>query len=285
MVDLNRKRAEAEAADILHAVPFAHNLNVHAGDYADLRGARVVVMAAGVNQKPGETRIQLLARNTTVFRSVIPQIYDNAPEAVVVVATNPVDVMTHVTASIAAGYGIPSSRVVGSGTTLDTARFRSLMSQFLGVDSTHVHSYVIGEHGDSEVLVWSLTNVGNMPLNDFLAMRGLTLDARKREEIDAGVRRAAYAIIEGKTATYYGIGSALARITRNILSDRRSIMTVCTPTDNIAGVRDVTVSLPRLVGGDGVLETYHLPLNAEEGVALHRSAALIRGLIDEVEHA
>ncbi len=282
MVDLNRKRAEAEAADILHAVPFAHNLNVHAGDYADLRGARVVVMAAGVNQKPGETRIQLLARNTTVFRSVIPQIYDNAPEAVVVVATNPVDVMTHVTAGIAAGYGIPSSRVVGSGTTLDTARFRSLMSQFLGVDSTHVHSYVIGEHGDSEVLVWSLTNVGNMPLNDFLAMRGLTLDARKREEIDAGVRRAAYAIIEGKTATYYGIGSALARITRNILSDRRSIMTVCTPTADIAGVKDVTVSLPRLVGGDGVLETYHLPLNADEGAALHHSADLIRGLIDEV---
>ena len=285
LVDLNRKRAEAEAADILHAVPFAHNLNVHAGDYADLRGARVVIMAAGVNQKPGETRIQLLERNSAVFHSVIPQIYDNAPEAIVIVATNPVDVMTHVTAEIAAGYGIPSSRVIDSGTTLDTARFRSLMSQFLGVDSTHVHSYVIGEHGDSEVLVWSLTNVGNMPLNDFLAMRGLTLDGGKREEIDSGVRRAAYAIIEGKTATYYGIGSALARITRNILSDRRSIMTVCTPTDNIAGVHDVTVSLPRLVGGDGVLETYHLPLNAEEGVALHRSAALIRGLIDEVERA
>lgn len=285
LVDLNRKRAEAEAADILHAVPFAHNLNVHAGDYADLRGARVVIMAAGVNQKPGETRIQLLERNSAVFHSVIPQIYDNAPEAIVIVATNPVDVMTHVTAGIAAGYGIPSSRVIGSGTTLDTARFRSLMSQFLGVDSTHVHSYVIGEHGDSEVLVWSLTNVGNMPLNDFLAIRGLTLDGGNREEIDAGVRRAAYAIIEGKTATYYGIGSALARITRNILSDRRSIMTVCTPTDNITGVKDVTVSLPRLVGGDGVLETYHLPLNAEEGAALHRSAALIRGLIDEVEHA
>lgn len=285
LVDLNRKRAEAEAADILHAVPFAHNLNVHPGDYADLRGARVVVMAAGVNQKPGETRIQLLERNTAVFRSVIPQIYDNAPEAVVVVATNPVDVMTHVTAQIAAGYGIPSSRVVGSGTTLDTARFRSLLSQFLGVDSTHVHSYVIGEHGDSEVLVWSLTNVGNMPLSDFLNLRGLTLDDATREEIDAGVRRAAYHIIEGKGATYYGIGSALARITRNILSDRRSIMTVCTPTPEIAGVADVTVALPSLIGGDGVLETYHLPLSADEWSALNHSAGLIRGLIDEVNGA
>ena len=285
LVDLNQKRAEAEAADILHAVPFAHNLNVHHGGYADLAGARVVVMAAGVNQKPGETRIQLLERNTAVFRSVIPQIYDNAPEAVVVVATNPVDVMTHVTAQIAAGYGIPSSRVVGSGTTLDTARFRSLLSQFLGVDSTHVHSYVVGEHGDSEVLVWSLTNVGNMPLDDFLKLRGLALDDARRAEIDAGVRRAAYHIIEGKGATYYGIGSALARITRNILSDRRSIMTVCTPTPEIAGVADVTVSLPRLVGGDGVLETYHLPLSGEEWSALNHSASLIRGLIDEVNHA
>lgn len=282
LVDINRARAEAEAADILHAVPFAHNLNIHAGDYDDLRGARVVIMAAGVNQKPGETRPQLLERNAGVFRSVIPRIYDHAPDAVVVVATNPVDVMTHVTARIAAGYGVASSRVVGSGTTLDTARFRSLLSQFLGVDSTHVHSYVVGEHGDSEVLVWSLTNVGNMPLTDFLKLRGLTLDDERRAAIDAGVRRAAYHIIEGKGATYYGIGSALARITRNILSDRRSIMTVCTPTSDIAGVADVTVSLPRLVGGDGVLETYHLPLDAAEGAALHRSAGLVRELIDQV---
>jgi len=283
MVDLNRQRAEAEAADILHAVPFAHNLNVHAGDYADLAGARVVVMAAGVNQKPGETRIELLERNTAVFRSVIPRIYDNAPDAVLVIATNPVDVMTHITADIAAGFGVPSHRVVGSGTTLDTARFRSLLGQAVGVDSTHVHAYVVGEHGDSEVLVWSLTNIGNMPLNDFLALRGQPLSDAARAEIDAGVRRAAYHIIEGKGATYYGVGSALARVTRNILGDRRAIMTVCTPTDEIAGVRDVTVSLPRLVGGDGVLETYHLTLNDGERDALAHSAGTIRGLIDQLD--
>jgi L-lactate dehydrogenase len=283
MVDLNRQRAEAEAADILHAVPFAHNLNVHAGDYPDLAGARVVVMAAGVNQKPGETRIELLERNTAVFRSVIPQIYRHAPDAVLVIATNPVDVMTHITADIAAEFGVPSHRVIGSGTTLDTARFRSLLGQALGVDSTHVHAYVIGEHGDSEVLVWSLTNIGNIPLHDFLKMRGRDVTEEKRAAIDAGVRRAAYHIIEGKGATYYGVGSALARITRNILGDRRAIMTVCTPTDEIAGVKDVTVSLPRLVGGDGVLETYHLPLDDGELAALAHSAGLIRGLIDQLD--
>lgn len=283
LIDVNTKRAEAEAADILHAVPFAHNLNVHAGNYADLAGARVVIMAAGVNQKPGETRLQLLERNSAIFEQVIPQIYDHAPEAVLVVATNPVDIMTHVTASIAARYGIPSGRVVGSGTTLDTARFRALLGQLVGIDSTHVHAYVIGEHGDSEVLTWSLANIGNMPLEDFLRMRGLVLDDAKRAEIDDGVRRAAYKIIDGKGATYYGVGSALARITRNILGDRRAIMTVCTPTENIAGVKDVTVALPRLVGGAGVLETYHLPLSLEEEAALHHSAALIRSFIDKLQ--
>lgn len=282
LIDLNRKRAEAEAADVLHAVPFAHNLNVHAGDYADLAGARVVIMAAGVGQRPGETRLELLGRNAAVFREVIPRIYQHAPEAVLVIATNPVDVMTHISAEIAAGFGIPSHRVIGSGTTLDTARFRSLLGQAVGVDSTHVHAYVVGEHGDSEVLVWSLTNIGNMPLDDFLALRGHSLDQSKRAAIDEGVRRAAYRIIEGKGATYYGVGSALARITRNILADRRAIMTVCTPTDEIAGVKDVTVSLPRLVGGDGVLETYHLPLDTDETVALAHSAGLIRGLIEKL---
>ncbi len=283
LVDLDRARAEAEAADILHAVPFAHNLNVHAGEYADLAGARVVIMAAGVNQKPGETRIELLGRNAAVFESAIPRIYENAPEAIVVVATNPVDVMTHLTADIAARFGVPSSRVIGSGTTLDTARFRALLGQAVGVDSTHIHAYVVGEHGDSEVLAWSLANVGNIRLDDFLKLKGHSPEEVDRRAIDEGVRRAAYHIIEGKGATYYGVGSALARITRNILSDRRAIMTVCTPTDNIAGVRDVTVSLPRLVGGDGVLETYHLPLSAEEGAALSRSAALIRELIDQIQ--
>lgn len=283
LVDLNRKRADAEAADILHAVPFAHNLNVHAGDYEDLAGARVVIMAAGVGQKPGETRIELLGRNAAVFRAVIPQIYMNAPDAILVIATNPVDVMTHITAQIAAGFGVPAHRIIGSGTTLDTARFRSLLGQAVGVDSTHVHAYVIGEHGDSEVLVWSLTNIGNMPLEDFLALRGQSIAPEQRARIDEGVRRAAYHIIEGKGATYYGVGSALARITRNILGDRRAIMTICTPTDEIAGVKDVTVSLPRLIGGEGVLETYHLPLDAGELAALSGSAGIIRGLIDQLE--
>jgi len=279
LVDLNKERAKAEADDIFHAVPFAHPINVTAGEYADLAGAKVVVMAAGVGQKPGETRLQLLERNTGVFEQVIPQIFTHAPDAILVVATNPVDIMTHVTAHIANGMGIPSHRIIGSGTTLDTARFRILLSQHLGVDSTHIHGYVIGEHGDSEVLTWSSTFVGNIPLGEFCSMNQITLDDATKWSIDQGTRRAAYHIIEGKGATYYGVGSALAQIIENVLSNRRSIMTVCTPAAEVAGVSDVTLSLPRLIGGDGVLATYPLSLNPQEESDLNKSATIIREAI------
>lgn len=283
LVDVDESRARAEAADILHAVPFAHALTIRAGRYADLAGARVVIVAAGVGQKPGETRLQLLARNADVFRSVIPQIIASAPQAILVIATNPVDVMTHLTARFAAEHNIPSHRVIGSGTTLDTARFRTLLAEFVGVDSTHVHGYVVGEHGDSEVLTWSLIDIGSVPLTEFCRMRGLTLNKAKKAEIDRSVRRAAYHIIEGKGATYYGVGSALARIVSNLLGDRRAIMTVCTPVANIAGVEDVTVSLPHLIGGKGILETFPLPLDAQEESALFTSASTIRKAIDDLD--
>lgn len=283
LVDKNEARAQAEAADILHAVPFAHAAGVSAGSYADLAGCRAVIMAAGVNQQPGETRLQLLERNTAVFQAVIPQIYRHAPDAILIVATNPVDVMTHVSARIAAQFGVPSQRVIGSGTTLDTARYRALLAQTLGVDATHVHGYVVGEHGDSEVLTWSLTTIGNLPLNTFCALRQIDFNDDRRQEIDRQVRTAAYQIIAGKGATYYGVGSALARIVRNVLQDRRAIMTVCTPMPEIAGVRDTTVSLPHLVGGAGVLETFPLPLSSSEHAALQHSAQLIRDVIQALE--
>ncbi len=285
LVDLNKPRAQAEAADILHAVPFAHPLRIRAGDYPDLTGCRVVIMSAGVSQKPGETRLQLLERNAAVFRQVIPQIFTHAPQAILVVATNPVDVMTHVSAHYAAEFGVPSHRVIGSGTTLDTARFRALLGEILGVDSTHIHGYVIGEHGDSEVLTWSLTTVGVTPLEEFCELEGVHLTTPLRAEIDDKVRRAAYYIIEGKGATYYGVGSALARIVRNILGDRRAIMTLCTPTEEIAGVKNVTVSLPRLLGGEGILETFPLPLSTDEEAALQNSAGLIRNIMDRLEES
>lgn len=280
MVDKNVERAVAEAADLSHAVPFASALDVRAGGYADLAGSRVVVLCAGVGQKPGETRLQLLERNATVFQEIVPAVVKYAPEAALVVATNPVDIMTHLAARFAAKCGVPAGRVLGSGTTLDTARFRSLLGAHCGVDPHHVHAYVIGEHGDSEVLTWSLATVGGMPLEAFVRQRQIEIHDDIRQQIDLKVRRAAYSIISGKGATYYGIGSALARIVEVILQDQRSILTVCAPAPEVAGVRDVTVALPRLVGGEGVLATFPLPLSSHESELLAKSAQVIRNALD-----
>jgi L-lactate dehydrogenase len=279
LVDRNAARARAEADDILHAVPFSNPLDVRAGDFRDLAGCDVVLLSAGVNQKPGETRLELLARNQAVFSEVVPAALEHAPDAVLVVATNPVDVMTHLAARLASRRGVLSARVVGSGTTLDTARFRALLSRRLGVDSTHVHAYVVGEHGDSEVLAWSRVTVGGSPLEELCRQRGVEIDAAARQEIDERVRRAAYAIIEGKGATYYGVASALARLIDVVLRDQRSLLTVCTPTAEVCGVRDVTVSLPHLVGGGGVVATLPLPLAPDEERALERSARVVSAAI------
>jgi L-lactate dehydrogenase len=283
LTDKNVNRAQAEADDIFHAVPFAHPMKVYAGDYGQLVGSRVVIISAGVNQKPGETRLQLLERNAAVFREIIPQVLTNAPDALLVVATNPVDVMTHLTARFAAQHGLPSSRVIGSGTTLDTARFRALLGAYLSVDPQHIHGYVVGEHGDSEVLTWSSVTVGGIPLQEFCEERGMSLDEEVKAQIDQGVRRAAYHIISGKGATYYGIGSALARIVAALLQDQRSILTICTPLDDVMGVKDVTVALPHLIGGDGVLARFPLPLNAEEQKLLRNSASIVRQAIDGLQ--
>jgi len=283
LVDMNAARAQAEADDILHAVPFAEPLQVRAGDYADLAGSRIVIIAAGAAQKPGETRLQLLGRNAAIFKELVPQVLAHASDAILVVATNPVDVMTHLTARYASAYGVPSSRVIGSGTMLDTARFHSLLAAHLGVDSRHVHGYVVGEHGDSEVLTWSLAAAGGIPLEEFCSLRKIKLDPSVRQDIDDRVRRAAYSIIAGKGATNFGIGSALARIVDVILHDQRSILTVCTPIGDILGVCDVTVSLPHLLSGAGILQTFPLSLSQEEQSALRASAEMVCQAIQNLD--
>lgn len=280
LVDLNRDRAEAEADDVRHAVPFAHPVNVHAGGYPDLTDAQVVVIGAGVGQKPGETRLQLLERNAAVFADVIHQVLHFAPDTVLVVATNPVDIMTHIAAHYAAQAGVPSAHVLGSGTTLDTARFRTLLSTRLGVDANHIHAYVIGEHGDSEVLAWSQVIVGGLGLEEYCQQANIRFGEEDRRAIDRQVRNAAYHIIEGKGATYYGIGAALARIVDVLLRDRRAVLTVSTPLPQVESVTNVTISLPHLAGGGGVLNTLYPALNNAEHQALDRSASVIREAID-----
>ena len=281
LVDRNEARARAEADDLLHAVPFAHPLDVVAGGYPDLAGARVVILTAGVGQRPGETRLSLLARNAAVFREVVPAVLEQAPEAVLIVATNPVDVMTHLAARGAAERGVPRSRVLGSGTMLDTARFRTLLGRRLGVDAAHVHAYVVGEHGDSEVLTWSMATVGGLPLADMAAAARRAL--RRRSE--GGDRRG-------------GAGRRLLdhrRQGRDVLRrgqrPRPRSSRPCWATSGRSspcarrkprsrGSATSRVSLPRVVGGAGVLETLPLVLPPEEEEALARSAGVVRAAID-----
>ncbi len=280
LVDINEKRAAAEAADIYHAVPFSHPMSVYAGDYAQLKDCGVVIVAAGVNQKPGESRLELLGRNAAIMKTILPEILAHTPEAIVLMTTNPVDIMTHLAARYAREAGHDDARVIGSGTTLDTARFRSLLSTPLGVNPQHVHGYVLGEHGDSEVLTWSIVDIGGLPLQEFIRLRNIAFGEKQKQAIDDQVRHAAYQIIEGKGATYYGIGAAVAHVVDVIAHNERAILTICRPQENVAGIEDVTVSIPHLFHGKEVVASLPLNLSNDETEALANSARIIRQRIE-----
>jgi len=284
LVDLNRAKANGDARDVYHAAPFDNNsLTIRSGDYPDLAGAAVVVIAAGLAQMPDETQVELLKRHSDVFRQIVSSVLRQAPEAILLVVTNPVDIMTHLTARFAAEFGVPHTRVIGSGTTLDTARFRALLGRHFSVDPHHVQAYVIGEHGDSEVLVWSQATIAGLTLDEFAQVHSKPLADAQRKEIDQNVHRAANQVILSKGATYYGIGSAVSRIVDVLLQDQRAILTICTHIAGISECDGITLALPHLVGGRGALATIPLPLDADETKALRRSAELLRQAVDSLK--
>ena len=267
LIDRDEPRAKAEAADIAHGAPLAKGVRAYAGDYKDLTGASLVVIAAGSNQKPGESRLNLLSRNAAILASIVPQVVQAAPDAVVLLVSNPVDIMT----SIARALHPNPSLVMGSGTILDSARFRQLIGERAGVNARYVHSYVMGEHGDSSVMCWSGALIAGMPVATFMSERQIPWDDKIKEAIAYDVRNAALAIIAGKHATYYGIGIAVNSLADAIINDRRAVFTVSgdSPFD------EVCLSLPRLVGRKGILETLMPPLNKDESVALSHSAQVL----------
>lgn len=285
LVDHQPALAQAHGMDILHAVPFSHPVQIRSGDIADLHGAQLVVVAAGVNQQPGETRLALLQRNAGIFSALIPQIVQAAPDAVLIIATNPLDIMTHIATRIAVAAGLPASRVIGTGTMLDTARFRALLGEKLGIASESVHGYVLGEHGDSEVLVWSSVHIGGIPLADFAAAGGIALDDTLRAAVDHGVRRAAYQIIQGKGATYFGIASAITALSRAVLFDERCVYTVSAMHSEVEGIPSVSLSLPGIIGRNGLTGTLKPVLNAAEHAALQTSASVILQHIQAMDAA
>ena len=273
LVDLNANLARAQAEDLLHATPFGSPVKVSAGDYPDLAEAKVVVLACGVGQRPGESRIDLLTRNVPVFKSVVSRVLQHAPETLLLVASNPVDIITQMVTRIA---GLSPSRIIGTGTILDTARFRALLGDYLDVAPSSVHGYVLGEHGDSEVIAWSSATVGGVLLADFAAQTDRTLTGEAKTGIDDGVRCAAYRIIEGKGATYYGIGAGIAKIVSAVRDDERSLLTVSSVTRGIAEFEGLSLSLPRVVGAEGIVATLRPGLSDAEHAALGKSASLLR---------
>lgn len=275
MLDVNQERLEGEVMDLNHGIAFVRPVRVRIGTYADCKDADLIVITAGSNQKPGETRIDLLTRNTEIFRSIIDQIKASGSKSIILVATNPVDIMTFVTYKLS---GFPSDRVIGSGTVLDSARFRFLLSRHCHVDPSNVHAYIIGEHGDTEVPVWSLANIAGLRFSDFCPVCGNNCGSLPKNEIFNDVKNAAYKIIKGKGATYYAIGLALTQIAESILRDEYSVLTVSSLLTGEYGLNDVCVSLPSIVCRQGIQKKILLSLSPEEEEGLRHSANTLKAI-------
>ncbi|NLW48667.1 MAG: L-lactate dehydrogenase [Firmicutes bacterium] len=275
MIDVNQERLEGEVMDLNHGISFVRPVLVRMGTYADCKDADLIVIAAGSNQKPGETRIDLLNRNTEIFRKIIDQIKASGSNSILLIASNPVDIMTYITYKIS---GFPSERVIGSGTVLDSARFRFLLSHHCHVDTSNVHAYIIGEHGDTEVPVWSLANIAGLKFTDYCPVCGRECGSLPKDEIFNDVKNAAYKIIKGKGATYYAIGLALVTIAESILRDEYSVLTVSSLLKGEYGLEDVCVSLPSIVCRQGIQKKIILSLSPEEEAGLRHSANTLKAI-------
>ncbi len=287
LIDRNMDRAQGEAMDLNHAVPLATHTRIWAGTYADTAGAAITVVTAGSGQKPGETRLDLVARNYEIFKGIIPEIVKHNPNGIIVIASNPVDILSYAAWKLS---GLPAQRVIGSGTILDTARFRYLISEHAGVDSRSVHAYIIGEHGDSEVPVWSLANIGGMELKDYCPGNCPEYCDDCCKDFDSGVyknifiktRDAAYEIIKKKGATYYAIGNGLLRIVEAILRGQDSVLCVSNLITGYYGINDVYLSLPSVIGHNGIKRTMFLKLNEKEQKGLQRSADVLHDTLHKI---
>ena len=280
LIDANHAKAEGEAMDLNHAVPFSHPTRIWAGHYEDCADAAITVVAAGTNQKKGETRLDLLRKNAAIFRQIIPQVARHNPNGVILIATNPVDVLTYASLEFS---GLPPQRVIGSGTILDTARFRYLLSQHFGVDARSVHAFIIGEHGDSEVPVWSLANIAGMLLPKFSAAHGIPYEQAQMDEIFRQTRDAAYHIIERKGATYYAVAAGMMRLAEAILRNQATVLSASGLVKDYYGISNVCLSLPTVITRAGMERKLHLELSPEEQAGLRKSAEVLQDTIAKLE--
>jgi L-lactate dehydrogenase len=280
LIDQNRHKAEGEAMDLDHAMPFMQPTRITVGDLQDCADCDVVVITAGSGRKPGESRLDLAKKNTAMLREMIPHISHKNSKAIYVIASNPVDVLTYV---MVHDSGLPARQIIGSGTILDTARFRSLLSQYFGVEPRSVHAHIIGEHGDTEVPVWSLANIAGMRLPKFCANRGMNYDEAALEQIFLQTRDAGAAVIKRKGATFYAIAAGLVNIVASILRNQNTVMTVSTLINGYYGIDDVCLSLPTIVNRSGVREVLRLELQPAEVEMLKKSAEVLKANVAALE--
>lgn len=276
LINANRQRAEGEAMDINHGSQFTKPARVWAGDYRDCRDADIVVLAAGTSQKPGDTRLDLLKNNSAILQRTLAPALRYLEDTILLVAANPVDVLTYLAWRMT---GLPSNQVIGSGTILDTARFRFLLGQHFEIEPHSIHAYIIGEHGDSQVPVWSLANIAGVHLDEFTRLNGRSLDAACRARIAEDTRRAAYEIIRRKGATYYAIAAGLVRIIEAIVRNENSILTVSGVVSGIHNLNEIAISLPCVISRQGIASTLELPLSEDEENGLKRSAQIIHDAV------
>lgn len=279
LIDANKQRAEGEAMDLSHGLPYLRPMKVYAGEYSDLKDAAVIVITAGAAQKPGETRLDLINKNVAIMKSIVAQIKEVGVEGILLIVANPVDILTHVALKES---GLPKNRVFGSGTVLDTARFKYLLSERLNVDSRNVHAVVIGEHGDSELCVWSVANISGIPLTDFAELNGITHHEEAMQKIYEEVRDSAYEIIARKGATYYGVARAIARICSCIINNENTMLPVSVELDGTYGLSGLALSIPTLVGKEGAQRVLELPLNVREKRELKASAEALKAVIEKI---
>ncbi len=276
LIDVDRARAEGEAMDLSHGLPYTASMDIYAGDYGDLADCSLAIVTAGAGQKPGETRLDLIGKNVAILSSILARITATAFEGILLIVSNPVDILTY-EAQRRSGY--PARRVIGSGTVLDTARLKFLLGRRLNVDSRSVHAVIIGEHGDSELAVWSGANISGIPLEHFCELRGRFDHVRAMEDIYQDVRDSAYQIIARKGATYYGIAMAVGRIAECIVKDEQAVLPVSTVLHGEYGLRDLALSIPTVVGRSGVETVLEIPLSPREREALHTSARQLEQVI------
>lgn len=279
LIDINKNKADGDIMDMNHGMQFLRPVKMISGEYKDCADADIIIITAGANQKPGETRIDLLNKNAAVFRSIIGEIKKYNTDAIIIVVTNPVDILTYVTLKLS---GFPSNRVIGSGTVLDTARFRYLLGQHVGIDPRNVHAYIIGEHGDTEVAAWSLTNIAGISMENYCNKCNKCDGQLSKFDIYNNVKNAAYEIIEKKGATYYAVALAVKRIVEAIVRDENSILTVSSLINGNYGVNGVCLSLPTIVNRKGINSVLDLPLSEKEADLFRSSAESMRHSIEAI---